>query len=677
MRHHFIGPKAATQSVLCAALAAVLSACGGGGGSDSTVAAVTASASQSQATQLAYAAAQQPSQLRAARTSASTSTSTTSTTTVASTTAIAPTISSATPWSNYIKLVIAAGAGTSPASYNGSCVSTTTGAVGGYAGGQPVSTTAATSVYVYNLTPGATYTCSATQVSSSGVVSPQSASTSSVMIASTSGTTTTAAVTTTGTTTGTTTTTSGTAAATTTTTTTGTTTTAAATTTTGTTATTSTTSTSTAAATTTGSSMAAGCGTSCANGTQLRTGSALTVRVASTGGVNNGGRFVDGNGSTIKFMGFNLSALEYAPIGGLAAASGSTNWGNQLGTTDGRPNFSYFSTWDANVVRIPLNEASWNANGSSATCVDVKGYLGTAGATVHPDPMGTYRADVMQAVTAAAAAGFYVILDLHWSAPSNFCPFDQDQMANSTNSVTFWTSVAQTFKAYPNVMFELFNEPYQWGATDAQLTAGNSALSTYYAGGSGGALYQPYTYSYTTAGWNQMIAAVRGTGATNVILVGTVNWSGDNTTWLANVPKDVTPAGYSGAWTPQIAATWHTYPAYGASFGTTAYNVISNNGSLTAAQQIVNAGYPVIVTEFGDANTTVTTAPFVSTWLKQFDAAGISYVGWAWSPPASVYANPANQMTLTATGTPTTGLGQITYNHYVCYATSSTPANCP
>lgn len=421
-----------------------------------------------------------------------------------------------------------------------------------------------------------------------------------------------------------------------------------------------------------GSIPTSGCGASCLNGTQLRSGTALSVRVAPSSSANKG-KFIDGNGNVIKFMGFNLSGLEYTPIEGQA---GATEWGSQLGTADGYPNFSYFGLWDANVVRIPLNEASWNANGSTATCVDVKGFMGTAGASVKADPKGTYRADVMQAVTAATAAGFYVILDLHWSAPSNFCPFDQDQMANTDNSIPFWTSVANTFKGYPNVMFELFNEPYVFGADDSTLKNGTTA-STYFAGGAGGALYQGYAHNYNLAGWTQMIAAIRGTGATNVIIVGTVNWCGDNRTWLANVPADPTPAGYVGTWTPQIAAAWHTYPGYGATWGTAAYNVINNNGSISAAQAIVAAGYPVIVTEFGDKNTSVSTSPFVSTWLPQFDAANISYVAWAWSPPASVYANPDNQLTLTPSGAPTNGFGAVTKAHYVCYATSATPLSCP
>jgi hypothetical protein len=418
-----------------------------------------------------------------------------------------------------------------------------------------------------------------------------------------------------------------------------------------------------------------GCGANCLNGTALRAGAALAVKVAATGGASNGGRFVDGSGNTIKFLGFNLAGLEYTPIGG-AATSTATEWGSQLGTSDGYPNFSYFGKWDANVIRIPLNEASWNANGSSGTCVDVKNYLGRGiNASINPDPKGTYRHDVTQAVQAATAAGFYVILDLHWSAPSNFCPFDQDQMANTDNSVRFWQSVASLYKNYPNVMFELFNEPYMFVSSDSTLTNGTTA-STYYAGGAGFSQYQAVNYSYGIAGWNQLITAIRGTGATNVLLIGTLGWSGDNRTWLANAPSDnAAPAGYTGTWTPQIAATWHTYPAGG--WGSANYNVINNNGSLVNAKQIIAAGYPVLVTEFGDQNTTVSTAPFLSTWLPQFDAAGISYVGWAWSPPATVYNNPANQMIADPTGTPTSGMGQISYNHFTCFATSATPLACP
>ena len=63
-------------------------------------------------------------------------------------------------------------------------------------------------------------------------------------------------------------------------------------------------------------------------------------------------------------------------------------------------------------------------------------------------------------VSAANAAAMYVILDLHWAAPGNTCPLLQTQMADSDHSLDFWTSIAQTYKSNPAVMFELFNEPF-------------------------------------------------------------------------------------------------------------------------------------------------------------------------------------------------------------------------
>lgn len=94
------------------------------------------------------------------------------------------------------------------------------------------------------------------------------------------------------------------------------------------------------------------------------------------------------------------------------------NW-SQIAATTGTN-----AAWFMNAVRIPLNETSWNANDSSVvTCT----YTSSSGATstISPDPAGNYRTTLDTAVSDATAAGLYVILDLHWSAPGSYCAQSQ------------------------------------------------------------------------------------------------------------------------------------------------------------------------------------------------------------------------------------------------------------
>lgn len=379
---------------------------------------------------------------------------------------------------------------------------------------------------------------------------------------------------------------------------------------------------------------------------------------------NLNGHLVDGVGAPLTLQGVNLSGLEYAPIQGYG---GTLEWGGQLGTSSGVPDFSAMASWKINTIRIPLNEASWRGG----TCVDVLGAQGPVGGSVNVDPSGQYHTAVTNAINAATAAGFFVILDLHWTAPSNFCPLDQNIMADSVNSVAFWKSVSATYKSYPNVIFELFNEPYS--LTDTQLRDG-AAVSIYSAQGPNGAQYQAYSYNYQTAGWNQLIQAVRGTGASNLILAGTTDFSGDISQWLANKPTDVAPAGYAGAWTSQVGAAIHPYPTWGASWGTAAYNVPKDGGDAVFGwlSSIIAAGFPVVATEYGDHSAPGTVgAPNVSHLLPNLDAIGASYIGWVWDPLGAYDFDLAKD----ASGTPTDGFGAYTKSHYVCRASGA--SNCP
>ncbi len=399
-----------------------------------------------------------------------------------------------------------------------------------------------------------------------------------------------------------------------------------------------------------------------------------------------GNRLVDGSGNTLQLRGANYSGYEAACILGYCGNDAS---GAQDGQANG-PKLAEMATWHINVIRFPLNEASW----FGLTTYDA------TGASRKADLTGNYQTQILNQVNAATAAGFYVILDLHWSGPNAripgqtglqpITPFEssvQQPMADADHSIAFWTSVATMFKGYPNLLFELFNEPYmdfatgdQWtcwlaGCTQTQVMTGSlAAASTAVVGGGtiasfyglpdahGNTNAWRYAYSWQSAGMQQMLNAVRATGATNVVLVGGIGWAAEMSGWLAHAPAD--PLG-------QIGAVWHAYPncnTVGAScatipaWGTAEYGYV----------QAIAAQYPVVITETGDhISTTVATPPFDSVVLPWADQYGISYLGWTWD----LWGAADDVLVKDSAGNPTPEFGQYFHDHLACRAAGN--ATCP
>jgi hypothetical protein len=369
--------------------------------------------------------------------------------------------------------------------------------------------------------------------------------------------------------------------------------------------------------------------------------SALAIKVA-------GKNLVDGAGKTVQLRGVNVSGPEFVSVQGWSTSP----WGGQTG--DVTPNWDAMKTWKVNAVRIPLNEASW----LGYQCTDA------SGKTRDPDPGHNYQATVKSAVEGATAAGMYVILDLHWTAPGKFCPLAQNPVADADHSIDFWKSIATLYKDQPNVLFELFNEPFIFwtsGESNQWKVLRDGGTFTKYVTGSASQYTADYTWK--SAGMQQMIDAIRQTGATNVVLAGAPSWSQDLSQWVSYQPHDPLA---------QLAAVWHAYPNSGVvgspdasvpKFGTDAYSW---------AQSVLDAGVPLVLTETGDHNAAgSTSAPFVSNVLPWADKLGASYLGWAWD----VWGHPDNVLIKDKSGTPTDGFGKYFHDHLVCRGSGT--ATCP
>ncbi|MGC3982243.1 MAG: glycoside hydrolase family 5 protein [Steroidobacteraceae bacterium] len=369
-----------------------------------------------------------------------------------------------------------------------------------------------------------------------------------------------------------------------------------------------------------------------------------------------GKNFVDGQGKTIQLRGANISGLEYIAVQGWSANDPSDN----------RYSAKVLDTlvsWKANVVRLPLNQASW----LGYQCVDGLGKV------VNPDPGRNYQDTVKKIVDRATSAGLYIIVDLHWTAPDDaaravgnvkaMCPMGQNPMPDADHSEAFWTSIAKTFKDYPNVMFELFNEPFfDWKSglkSDWSVLRDGGTFSGYVTGQ--GMEKNPWK----AIGFQALINTVRQTGATNVLLLSGPDWAKRLDGWLLNKPTDPLK---------QIAAVWHAYSAWGTKWGTDAYTLPNyGNDAFTWVEDIVAANIPVIITEIGDRNANGTKgSPFVSKVLPWADRNNISYLGWTFN----VWPDNSEHVLLKDVGgTPTDGYGQYFKQHLACVAGGK--GNCP
>jgi endoglucanase len=163
-----------------------------------------------------------------------------------------------------------------------------------------------------------------------------------------------------------------------------------------------------------------------------------------------------------------------------------------------------------------------------------------------------------------------VIIDWH----------DHHAQNHQSTAVDFFTRMANKYGASPSVIFEVYNEPID--------------------------IDWPSVKVYAQA----VIAAIRGAGAKNLVIVGTPNWSQD---------VDVA-AGNRITGQADVAYTLHFYAA------------THKQALRDKAQKALDAGLPLFVTEWGtceaSGNGSVDQAE-TKTWL---DFLAKNHIGWAnWS----------------------------------------------
>jgi hypothetical protein len=282
-----------------------------------------------------------------------------------------------------------------------------------------------------------------------------------------------------------------------------------------------------------------------------------------------GNHLVNAAGSTIQLHGVNRSGTEYQCVHGLGIFDGPS---------DDAAVAAMASWHGVNAVRVPLNEDCW---------------LGINGSPNGGVTAAQYQAAIQAYVARLHAHGLYAILELHWSAPGTYQATRQEVMGDADHSPTFWSEVASTFKGDPATIFDLFNEPNSINWTcwrdGCDVTSGDG--------------------TWRVAGMQSLVTAARSTGATNVIMLGGLNFSNDITGLLPPYrPAD--PAN-------QLAASFHVYN----------FNPCKTTACWDADLLPVVAQMPIVAGEIGEDDGTATLIDAFMAWAEP---KGISHLAWTW-----------------------------------------------
>jgi aryl-phospho-beta-D-glucosidase BglC (GH1 family) len=324
-----------------------------------------------------------------------------------------------------------------------------------------------------------------------------------------------------------------------------------------------------------------------------------------------GNHLLTSGGQAYRLLGVNRSSGEFACI------QGNGMWDGPADQTM----INAMKTWNIHVVRIPLNEECWLGTGDVPSG-------GTSGAA--------YQQAVEAYANLLIANGINVILDLHWTfgnytgsgaGCSNTPATCQKPMPDMQYSPTFWTQVANAFKGDNAVLFDLFNEPYP----DAAVNFANAteAWTCLRDGGTCTGI------TYSVAGMQTLVNAVRSTGASNVIMVGGLAWANDLSQWLAYEPTDPDH---------NVIASWHSYN----------FNSCNSSTCWNSTIAPVAAKVPVQAGEIGQNNCNHDYIDQVMAWA---DSNGIGYSAWTWNPWGVCNSN-GNDLILDWNGTPTVTYGQ-------------------
>lgn len=254
------------------------------------------------------------------------------------------------------------------------------------------------------------------------------------------------------------------------------------------------------------------------------------------------------------------------------------------------------SLWHADAVRITMNEDCW---------LGINGVPAATGGAAYRDAIAAY-------VGLLTSHHYYVIVSMSTNAPGGELAQNLQPMADQDHSPAFWSSVAGTFKGNPAVIMEPYNEP----KLSAQNADTQDPWQCWLAGctatqiASGRGTEQPLRWQ--TAGMQELVDAIRGAGAGNVITLSGLGMASDLSGIASHLPADPRH---------QLAATFHNYGQSDRQNGGCGPSCWDSVIAPLAARM------PVITDEIGQSNCGT---GYVTRYMSWADAHGVSYLPWGW-----------------------------------------------
>ncbi len=286
-----------------------------------------------------------------------------------------------------------------------------------------------------------------------------------------------------------------------------------------------------------------------------------------------GNRLLNNANQVVRTLGVNRSGSEYE-----CEAAGNTKVFD--GPSDAA-SVEAMTSWDINTVRVPLNEDCW---------------LGINGYPAAQYSATQYQQAIINYVHLLNANHLIAIVDLQWNGPGTYLSNEIHSMPDLDHAPAFWTSVASTFMHDSSVILDLFNEPHpsNWSCwlNGSAVSHGSPCDSI----------------GFATAGMQMLINTVRATGATNVIMLGGLDYANDLSGWLTHLPID--PLN-------NMVASFHLYN----------FNPCNSDSCWNRQVAPVAAQVPVIVGELGENDCKST---FINTSMDWFDQHDIGYLAWGW-----------------------------------------------
>jgi hypothetical protein len=267
----------------------------------------------------------------------------------------------------------------------------------------------------------------------------------------------------------------------------------------------------------------------------------------------------------VRLLGVNRSGTEYACEQGTGIFQGPSD----------AASIAAIKSWDANAVRVPLNESCWlGIDGVPAE------YSGAA-----------YRSAIEGWVERLEEGGMYVVLELQFAAPGSEPASGIVPMPDAEHAPAFWRSIAHTFKSDRSVLFDLYTEPHDvnWHCWEYGCEVEDES----------GVKYQ-------AVGMARLVKVVRSTGARQPILLSGINWAHNLREWEAHLPADPRHA---------EVASIHTYD-FAPCLST------CRKGLVGIAEH-----HPVVTAELGESDCAHT---YIDDYMSWADRHGVSYLAWAW-----------------------------------------------